>query len=339
MDEKSSKKVGVGRIKKSVKSGVKGAKVVSDELSGLSDSLSGSSSKVSTRASSRSRPKSSLISATSSEPASTGANKRRVSKSANKLPNKLPRGLRGDSGLPIVSGKSKSPRASLPREKSRVSSSRVSSLRASLSSQEVDSSSSVASKVFSKVGAGSDRGYWQGQMLLASPGIGDTRFERSIVYLCHQGKDGALGLVINKVAEKIQFTDVLDHLSIPFSSDFESISVHVGGPVESSRGFVLHSPDKKFNGTIELGELAMTASADILKHIAAGKGPKDYVFLLGYAGWGTGQLDKEIASNAWLHLPFDSDLIFGEDNKDKWSRAMDQLGISPHLLSGVSGNA
>ena len=85
-------------------------------------------------------------------------------------------------------------------------------------------------------------GYWQGQMLLASPAIGDSRFERSVIYLCHQGEDGALGLVINKIADKIQFTDVLDHLNIPFSSNFERISVHAGGPVESSRGFVLHSP-------------------------------------------------------------------------------------------------
>ena len=185
----------------------------------------------------------------------------------------------------------------------------------------------------------SKKGYWQGQMLLASPAIGDQRFERSVIYLCHQGEDGALGLVINKIADKIQFTDVLDHLNIPFASSFERISVHVGGPVESSRGFVLHSPEKMFAGTIELGDLAMTASADILKQIAEGKGPKDYVFLLGYAGWGTGQLDKEIERNAWLHLPFDRDLVFGEDDQDKWSRAMQKLGISPHLLSGVSGNA
>ncbi len=183
------------------------------------------------------------------------------------------------------------------------------------------------------------KGYWQGQMLLASPAIGDQRFERSVIYLCHQGEDGALGLVVNKIADKIQFTDVLDHLDIPFASSFERISVHVGGPVESSRGFVLHSPEKMFAGTIGLGDLAMTASADILKQIAEGKGPKEYVFLLGYAGWGTGQLDKEIERNAWLHLPFDRDLVFGEDDQDKWSRAMQKLGVSPHLLSGEAGNA
>ena len=98
-------------------------------------------------------------------------------------------------------------------------------------------------------------------------------------------------------------------------------------------------PDKMFAGTIELGDLAMTASSDILKRIAEGKGPKDYVFLLGYAGWGTGQLDKEIERNAWLHLPFDRELVFGENDQDKWASAMQKMGISPHLLSGVSGNA
>ena len=196
-----------------------------------------------------------------------------------------------------------------------------------------------ARKETSQGGRPSVKGYWQGQMLLASPAIGDQRFERSVIYLCHQGEDGALGLVVNKIAEKIQFTDVLDHLNIPFASSFARISVHVGGPVESSRGFVLHSPEKMFAGTIELGDLAMTASADILKKIAEGKGPKDYVFLLGYAGWGTGQLDKEIERNAWLHLPFDHDLVFGEDDQDKWARAMQKLGVSPHLLSGASGNA
>ena len=314
MDEKPAKKAGIGKIRKSVKSAL---------LSETSSRADNKPSPLSAATSAKSKVASKVTSKT-------------TSKIASKVTNKPA---------------SKVTRASLPRAKvqAKVQANikdgvlRASAVRSKPPSPDLDPSSSVAARVFSKFskdsGKDSGKGYWQGQMLLASPAIGDSRFERSIVYLCHQGKDGALGLVINKVAEKIQFTDVLDHLSIPFTSDFESISVHVGGPVESSRGFVLHSPEKKFSGTIELGELAMTASADILKHIAAGKGPKDYVFLLGYAGWGTGQLDKEIASNAWLHLPFDSGLIFGEDNKDKWSRAMEQLGISPHLLSGVSGNA
>ena len=241
-----------------------------------------------------------------------------------------------DSGAKIAGGSGKTS-SSLPSDGASPS------LRMSLLQEKRDSKEEgvySASRLLKGKGNGRDtNNYWQGQLLLASPAIGDSRFERSIIYLCHQGKDGALGLVINKVAEKIQFTDVLDHLNIPFSSDFERISVHVGGPVESSRGFVLHSPDKRFSGTIELGSLAMTASADILKQIAIGQGPKEYVFLLGYAGWGSGQLAKEIDSNAWLHLPFDSELIFGSDDGDKWSRAMERLGISPHLLSSVSGNA
>ena len=322
MDEKPAKKAGIGRIRKSVKS------ALLSETSSRADNKPPPLAATSATSKVANKPTSKVASKIISKPTS-----KIISKPASKPTSKIA---------------SKVTRASLPRADVQAAE-KDGSLRASavqsktpspkLEPSSLDSSSSVAARVFSKIGKDSGRGYWQGQMLLASPAIGDSRFERSIVYLCHQGKDGALGLVVNKVAEKIQFTDVLDHLSIPFTSDFESISVHVGGPVESSRGFVLHSPEKKFSGTIELGELAMTASADILKHIAAGKGPKDYVFLLGYAGWGTGQLDKEIASNAWLHLPFDSGLIFDEDNKDKWSRAMEQLGISPHLLSGVSGNA
>lgn len=181
--------------------------------------------------------------------------------------------------------------------------------------------------------------YWQGQMLLASPSIGDARFERSVIYLCHQGEDGALGLVINKTAHKVRFADVLHHLKIPAAPRFAETSVHIGGPVESSRGFVLHSTEKEFSGTIMLGDLAMTASSDILKHIAQGTGPKDYVFLLGYAGWGIGQLDDEIAKNVWIHLPFDRELVFGADDDEKWQHALRKLGIAPSLLSTTSGNA
>ncbi len=372
MDEKFAKKVGSrgagkrggdgdkGSVQGEVKGEVKG---VTGARAGLPRSLVGSvrknsgknSGKVFTKDSDKVSAKTSKTSKTSSSRASTNLSK--VAK--NKLPKAASPLLAGtrsgvkSSGKKSLSVKSFgiSPSSLVGKtqarkiqegkiQESKIQEGKIQESKIQESKiQGTRLSRSVASSVFSKVGTSTGSGYWQGQMLLASPAIGDTRFERSIVFLCHQGKDGALGLVVNKVAEKIQFTDVLDHLSIPFSSDFESISVHVGGPVESSRGFVLHSPEKKFSGTIELGELAMTASADILKHIALGKGPKDYVFLLGYAGWGTGQLDKEIASNAWLHLPFDSDLIFGEDDGDKWSRAMEQLGISPHLLSGVSGNA
>jgi putative transcriptional regulator len=149
-----------------------------------------------------------------------------------------------------------------------------------------------------------------------------------------------MGLVVNREIDAISFPDLLEQLDIEPSGDVEPIRVHFGGPVESGRGFVLHSPDYVQDTTMVVdGEVALTATIDILKAIAGGSGPRRRLLALGYAGWGPGQLDTEIKANGWLHVAADADLVFGADLEGKWQRAMGKLGIDPRMLSDEAGHA
>lgn len=149
-----------------------------------------------------------------------------------------------------------------------------------------------------------------------------------------------MGLVINRSLDAITFPDLLKQLGIEGAGCDAQIVIHSGGPVESSRGFVLHSPDYNRETTLRVNdEVALTATVDILKDIAGGVGPRHSLLALGYSGWGPGQLDSEIKANGWLHVPPDDDLIFGPDLKNKWQRAMAKIGVNPMMLSGVAGHA
>lgn len=181
-----------------------------------------------------------------------------------------------------------------------------------------------------------------GQMLIAMPGMGDPRFERSVVYLCAHSPDGAMGLIINKPAQDIAFSDLLSQLDIAAPEPKREIRVLFGGPVENGRGFVLHSTDYATNdSTLNVtGDIGMTATLDILEDIALGRGPKTSVLALGYAGWGPGQLESEIVQNGWLTCDASDGLIFGEDETEgKWIAAIKSLGIDPLMLSAASGTA
>jgi len=191
-------------------------------------------------------------------------------------------------------------------------------------------------------------GYLDGQLLIAMPVMSDPRFARSVIYLCAHSEDGAMGLIINQRASHISFPDLLERLGIEtaenedgVSDDAGTVSIHVGGPVETGRGFVLHSADYFVDDStlpIEDG-VCLTATIDILKAIAAGSGPNRAILALGYAGWSPGQLESEIQANGWLNCPADPDLIFDTNLEAKYTRALAKIGIDPSHLVSDAGHA
>ena len=178
-------------------------------------------------------------------------------------------------------------------------------------------------------------------LLVAMPSMQDPRFARSVIYLCAHSPEGAMGLVVNQTAGSVTFPAVIDQLGIKADAGRDNDTpVHVGGPVESSRGFVLHSPDYVLESTLVIDEqFALTATVDVLRAIAEGGGPRRRVLALGYAGWAAGQLDAEIQANGWLLTPADADIVFGTDNAAKWDQALHKIGVDPRLLSSVAGHA
>ncbi len=183
-------------------------------------------------------------------------------------------------------------------------------------------------------------GYLTGQLLVAMPQMRDPRFMRSVIYMCAHSIEGAMGLVVNKLADNVSFPDLLDQLNIQTGPVENEIFVHFGGPVETGRGFVLHSSDYVQDATLVIDEnVGLTATVDILKLIAEGSGPDRSLLALGYAGWGAGQLDEEIQSNGWLTVAPDVPLVFDGDLDGKWERAMKKMGIDFSKLSGQAGHA
>ncbi len=183
-------------------------------------------------------------------------------------------------------------------------------------------------------------GYLEGQLLIAMPTMGDERFQRTVIFMCAHSAQGAMGLVVNRLADQIDFKDLLDQLRIEVPALIQEIQVHTGGPVESGRGFVLHTTDYFQDSTLQVSDdIGLTATADILKSIATGDGPVHSLLALGYAGWAPGQLDAEIQANGWLHVPADRELVFDRDLDSKWERAVQKVGIDPSFLSMDAGHA
>ncbi len=192
------------------------------------------------------------------------------------------------------------------------------------------------------------RGYLDGQMLIAMPAMMDERFARSLVYICAHSAEGAMGIVVNHPAPNINFPDLLVKLDVIPAADLIRlpsragvVKVMRGGPVETERGFVLHSADFFIeNSTLPIDEgICLTATIDILKAIARGDGPASAILALGYAGWAPGQLESEIQGNGWLHCAADPDLIFGADVGSKYDRALKKIGIDLGMLSSEAGHA
>lgn len=193
-----------------------------------------------------------------------------------------------------------------------------------------------------------DEGFLSGQLLVAMPGASDTQFERSVVYVCAHSADGAMGIVINRPAEHLSFVDLLRQLdlipedkAINVPPKLKYMSVFVGGPVETGRGFVLHSADYfSTDSTMTIdGSVCLTATIDILRAIAQGSGPDKSLLALGYAGWAPGQLESEIQANGWLTCPGDAELVFDPRVEEKYSLALAKMGVDPSFLVTHSGNA
>ena len=183
-------------------------------------------------------------------------------------------------------------------------------------------------------------GYLSGQLLIAMPGMTDPRFSESVIYLCAHNEDGAMGLVVNKLMGSLSFAELLQQMKIDLEAIGSKVEVHFGGPVESGRGFVLHSTDYNSEETMRVNnDFALTATIDVLKSIAGGEGPADVMFALGYAGWAPGQLDTEMQNNGWLNCAADSGIVFGEDNEAKWKSAAAKMGIDLSLLTSDVGHA
>lgn len=182
--------------------------------------------------------------------------------------------------------------------------------------------------------------YLVGQLLVAMPSMQDPRFAKSVIYMCAHNAEGAMGLVVNRTFESLTFPDLLEQLDIETTPKTKRICVHFGGPVETGRGFVLHSPEYLQDGSLVVDSgFALTATVDILKDIAKGTGPRRCLLALGYAGWGPGQLDSEIRANGWLNVAADDELVFDDTLGTKWERAMAKIGIDPRMLSDIAGHA
>lgn len=186
--------------------------------------------------------------------------------------------------------------------------------------------------------------YLTGKLLLAMPSMGDPRFHRAVIFVCAHDANGAMGLVINHTLPGMEFSDLLKQLKISsnIQVDVKSLAVPVlsGGPVEGSRGFLLHSSDYRQGDTVAIaGSYSITGTIDALKEVALGKGPERLLFILGYAGWGVGQLDREIQDNAWLVTDPDPEIIFNARPEEKWERAIQKLGFDPAMLSHTAGHA
>jgi putative transcriptional regulator len=181
----------------------------------------------------------------------------------------------------------------------------------------------------------------EGQLLIATPQLVGSCFEKAVIYMCAHNQEGAMGLIINQRLPSLALDDVFQQLDIIRGGErAPAMSIHFGGPVETARGFVLHSPEYALADTVVMDDyLALTCNIDVLKDIASGGGPERAMLALGYAGWGPGQLESEFESNSWISAPASAELIFSPDDDEKWRRAAASEGIDLDKLAGHAGHA
>lgn len=183
-------------------------------------------------------------------------------------------------------------------------------------------------------------GSFEGQLLVAAPQMPDQRFRHTVIYMCTHTPEAAIGLVVNKLIEQLAFPDLLKQLGVEAVGSGKEIRVHFGGPVEPGRGFVLHTPEYHVDGTLMVGGgMALTGTTDILRDMALDRGPERSLLALGYAGWGPGQLDRELQDNGWLVVPADRELVFDTAIEEKWPMALRKLRVDPGALSQDIGHA
>ena len=182
--------------------------------------------------------------------------------------------------------------------------------------------------------------YLTGKLLVAMPYMEDSRFAHAVIYICGHDEYGAIGLLINKSLNSLTFNDLLMQLDIATTPSHREVQMHTGGPVEVSRGFVLHSPDYQSDSTVRIGEnFRITATLDILKTLAQGQGPRKFLLALGYTGWGSNQLEQELQDNFWIVVEPSEEIVFSSALDFRWRAAMASLGVDPLTLSLESGRA
>ncbi|MDF1608564.1 YqgE/AlgH family protein [Hoeflea sp. YIM 152468] len=194
-----------------------------------------------------------------------------------------------------------------------------------------------------------NRGCLDGHFLIAMPGMNDERFERSVIFVCAHSDEGAIGFILNR-PQPLQFAELLENLDLDSqpcpkegpstNHNVSDFPIQLGGPVDAGRGFVLHSDDYMSRSTMPVSDdLCLTATVDILRAIKEGHGPRRGIMLLGYAGWGPGQLESEVSANTWLSCPALDDLVFDQDHSGKYDRVLGHMGITPAMLSTQAGHA
>jgi putative transcriptional regulator len=184
-----------------------------------------------------------------------------------------------------------------------------------------------------------DPNYLTGQFLLAMPGMGDPRFERAVIAMCAHDADGAIGVGLGATVDGLSFHDLLDQFEIPHGAAVDA-PVHVGGPVEQRRGFVIHSRDWSGQDTIDVaGRWCLSSTVDVLRAIADGSGPSHWVVALGYAGWGEGQLDGELTRPGWFNVAGDDALLYDTAAGERWAKGFADAGIDPRMLVSGAGSA
>jgi len=179
-----------------------------------------------------------------------------------------------------------------------------------------------------------------GQILVSTPALQDERFFKTVIYMCAHSSEGSMGIIINKKIDFDLYPDLLEQLGIDKSINNNKLFIRYGGPIESGRGFILHSDDIIKKETLNINKgVALTSTADFFTELTKGNGPKNSILALGYAGWGPGQLEKEIMQNSWTSLKVESSFLFDDEINNKWLKAYNILGIDPNKLSHFSGRA
>jgi putative transcriptional regulator len=183
--------------------------------------------------------------------------------------------------------------------------------------------------------------FLEGKLLIALPGMSDPRFEKTVIFMCAHSQTGAMGLIINRPVTGLGFHELMKKLGLRLTANTPDFPVLYGGPVETGRGFVLHSADfESTESTMPVSQdISLTATLDILRAMAEGRGPQKAIFALGYAGWGAGQIENEIRLNGWVHCDADNAILFDAEVDEKWSAALKKLGIDMSGLSVHAGRA
>ena len=182
--------------------------------------------------------------------------------------------------------------------------------------------------------------FLEGQLLIATPAITDERFLKSVIFICSHDKNHAMGLVLNKINKDVNFKIFCDLMSINTINFNNNKNVRIGGPMDTNRGFVLHSSDHVLPDTKIINKsFGMTSSIDIIKEIASGKGPSSSIITVGYSGWFSGQLESELKENSWLTLPATPEIVFNTELNSVWELSLNELGIKPSQISSNFGNA